>query len=189
MRPKRRNLAWDVAPVPVVALGHSDQPAERFLEILKTHNVQTLVDIRRFPGSKRVPWAGHDVLPGLLAEAGIGYVHAPDLGGRRDPVPGSLNTAWRNAAFRGYADHMQSAGFEAALERLIEMAHKGTVAILCAEAVPWRCHRSLVADALVARGVDVVQAFSPTDARPHKVTPFAKVQDGRVTYPGEAPLV
>lgn len=174
---------------PIVALGHSDQPPERFLETLQANGVQLVVDIRRFPGSRRVAWASRDALPALLQQAGIRYLHAPDLGGRRDPVPGSRNTAWRNAAFRGYADHMATPEFAAALDRLLALARQQTVAILCAEAVPWRCHRSLVADALVARGTEVVQAYSPTKAEPHRMTPFARVVDGLVTYPAEKPLV
>jgi uncharacterized protein (DUF488 family) len=174
---------------PVVALGHSNQPPERFLEALQAHGVQVLVDVRRFPGSRRVAWTGRDQLEPMLAEAGIRYLHAPDLGGRRSPRPGSLNTAWRNAQFRGYADHMDAPEFQSALDRLLALAKKEVVAVMCAEAVPWRCHRSLLADALVARGAQVVQVLSPTKAEPHRMTPFAKVADGKVTYPGEKPLV
>jgi uncharacterized protein (DUF488 family) len=174
---------------PVVAIGHSNQEPERFLESLRAHAVRLLVDIRRFPGSRRVAWASRDRLPELLAGAGIGYLHAPDLGGRRTPVPGSPNTGWRNEAFRGYADHMASPEFQAALDRLLALARQQPVAIMCAEAVPWRCHRSLVADALVARGAEVVQVLSPTQAKPHRMTPFARVKAGQVTYPAERPLM
>jgi uncharacterized protein (DUF488 family) len=174
---------------PVVALGHSNQPPERFLESLRAHGVAVLVDIRRFPGSRQVLWAKRENLEPLLAGAGVRYLHAPDLGGRRTPRPGSRNTAWRSEAFRGYADHMEGPEFQSALDRLVALARAQPTAIMCAEAVPWRCHRSLVADALLARGVEVVQVLSPTKAEPHRLTPFAKVKDGRVHYPGEKPLL
>lgn len=173
---------------PVVALGHSNQPPERFLESLRAHGVKVLVDVRRFPGSRKVPWAGRDQLEPLLAEAGGRYLHAPDLGGRRSPRPGSLNTAWRHEQFRGYADHMATPMFRQALAALAAEAGRHNVAVMCSEAVPWRCHRGLLADALVAQGVDVVQAIAPGQAKPHKLTSFARVRAGQVTYPAEKPL-
>jgi len=181
----------DTAPAPrIVALGHSNRPWPEFLAMLREHGVRLLVDVRRHPGSKAVPWAAGDRLVAALADAGIAYAHAPDLGGRRKPVAGSRNTAWRNEQFRGYADHMATPGFQEALAWLLERAGAGdgAVAVMCAEAVPWRCHRSLLADALVARGAEVVQAVAPGKSQPHRVTPSARIRDGKVTYPGEAPL-
>ena len=135
-----------------------------------------------------MPWASGEALQAALAEQGIAYLHAPALGGRRKPIEGSINTGWRNEQFRGYADHMASAEFQAALSSLLAKARDTPVAVMCSEAVPWRCHRSLLADALVARGVEVIQAVAPGDARPHKVTPFARIRGTEVTYPAEQPL-
>ena len=168
----------------VYALGHSTREPAEFVEVLKRHGVTHLVDVRTVPRSRRVPWTAVDALPGLLAPHGIAHTHAAALGGLRKPRPDSPNGAWRNESFRGYADHMQTPEFQDALERLIDLAGRETPAIMCAEAVPWRCHRSLVADALVARGVEVYQIVGEK-ARPHKVTPFARIRDGRVTYPPE----
>ncbi len=156
--------------------------------MLQEHGVRLLVDVRRHPGSRTVPWANGDALQAALGEHGIAYLHAPALGGRRKPVPGSRNTAWRNEQFRGYADHMASPGFQAAVEDLLGRAAVAPVAVMCSEAVPWRCHRSLLADALVARGVEVVQATAPGKSAPHKVTGFARIKGTEVTYPGETPL-
>jgi uncharacterized protein (DUF488 family) len=172
----------------IVALGHSNRPFPEFLAMLREHGVRLLVDVRRHPGSKAVPWARGEELAAALKEEGIAYRHEPALGGRRKPVAGSPNTAWRNEQFRGYADHMASGEFQAALSGLLRHARKETVAVMCSEAVPWRCHRSLLADALVAQGAEVVQAIAPGKSGPHKVTPFSRIEDGQVTYPGERPL-
>jgi uncharacterized protein (DUF488 family) len=180
------------APAPaaprVVALGHSNRPLAEFLAMLREHGVRLLVDVRRHPGSRAVPWARGEALAAALAEAGIAYRHEPALGGRRSPAAGSPNTGWRNPQFRGYADHMASGEFQAALAGLLRHASREAVAVMCSEAVPWRCHRSLLADALVARGAEVVQAIAPGQAAPHRVTPFARIRDGQVTYPAERPL-
>jgi uncharacterized protein (DUF488 family) len=146
------------------------------------------VDVRRHPGSRTVPWANGETLQAALAEHGIAYWHAPALGGRRKPAPGSRNTAWRNEQFRGYADHMASAEFQGAVADLLRRAESTPLAVMCSEAVPWRCHRSLLADALVARGVEVIQAIGPGQSAPHKVTPFARIDGREVTYPGELPI-
>lgn len=176
-------------PAPrIVALGHSNRPLAEFLAMLREHQVRLLVDVRRHPGSKAVPWARGEALAAALAEAGVAYRHEPSLGGRRKPAHGSPNTGWRNEQFRGYADHMASAEFQTALGGLLRHAKGEVVAVMCSEAVPWRCHRSLLADALVARGAEVVQAIGPGQSGPHKVTPFARIKDGEVTYPGEKPL-
>lgn len=169
-------------------MGHSNRPFPDFLRMLQEHGVRLLVDVRRHPGSRTVPWANGDAMRAALAGHGIAYLHAPALGGRRKPMAGSRNTAWRNEQFRGYADHMASAEFQSAIESLLAKARAAPVAVMCSEAVPWRCHRSLLADALVARGAEVVQATAPGKSGPHKVTPFARVHGIEVTYPGETPL-
>jgi uncharacterized protein (DUF488 family) len=167
----------------IFTVGHSTRPIDELLTILREAGVRTLVDVRRFPGSRRHPQFGKEALREALAEAGIAYRHEPDLGGRREPRPDSPNTAWRIAAFRGYADHMASPAFQAALERLV--AEKdGSPAILCAEAVPWKCHRQLVADALVARGVAVTHLMAPGQTKAHVLNAAAVVgPGGEIVYP------
>lgn len=151
--------------------------------MLREAAVPLLVDVRRFPGSRRHPQFSREALARSLEAAGIAYRHEPDLGGRRDPAPDSPNVAWRNAGFRGYADHMASSEFAAALQRLLEAPER--TAILCAEAVPWRCHRQLIADALVARGARVLHILGPGRHEPHALNPDAVVgADGTVIYPG-----
>jgi uncharacterized protein (DUF488 family) len=150
--------------------------------MLREASVPLLVDVRRFPGSRRHPQFAREALSQSLAEAGVGYRHEPDLGGRRDPRPDSPNLAWRHAAFRGYADHMASPEFACALERLLQSPPR--TAVMCAEAVPWRCHRQLVADALVARGADVRHLLGPGRVEPHALHAAARVDAaGRVSYP------
>jgi uncharacterized protein (DUF488 family) len=174
---------------PVFTVGHSTRPIEDLLALLAEHGVRTLVDVRRFPGSRRHPQYSRDALAASLAEAGIQYVHEPGLGGRRAARPDSPHTAWRVEAFRGYADYMETPEFQAALERLIRRAEDQTegqtVAILCAEAVPWRCHRRLISDALVARGVQVMHILGPGRADPHELDPNARLlPGGRLLYAG-----
>jgi uncharacterized protein (DUF488 family) len=168
----------------VLTVGHSNRPLDDFIALLKAHGVERLVDIRTVPRSRHNPQFNRDALPESLEQAGIGYLHMGSLGGLRHPRPDSANSAWRNDSFRGYADYMQSPEFEKALDELIEVASRARVAIMCAEAVPWRCHRSLVADALTARGGHVEHIMSATKRNPHSVTPFARIENGRVTYPG-----
>lgn len=155
--------------------------------MLRAHNVEILVDVRTVPRSRHNPQFNSDALPAALAAAGIAYNHMPALGGLRHPRKDSPNVGWRNESFRGYADYMQTPEFAAALDRLIELGRAGRIAIMCAEAVPWRCHRSLIADALAARGVAVEHIMSETAAKPHTVTSFARIEDGRVSYPPEQP--
>ncbi len=170
---------------PVFTAGHSTRPIEDLLALLAERGVQTLVDVRRFPGSRRHPQYSRDALAASLAGAGIQYVHEPGLGGRRAARPDSPHTAWRVEAFRGYADYMETPEFQAALERLIRRASEETVAILCAEAVPWRCHRRLISDALVARGIPVMHILGPGRADPHEIDANARVlPDGRLLYAG-----
>ncbi|HEV2845739.1 MAG TPA: DUF488 domain-containing protein, partial [Thermoanaerobaculia bacterium] len=160
---------------PVFTLGHSTRAIGEFLDLLREHGVQVLVDVRRFPMSRRHPQFSRDSLAASLQEAGIGYMHEPDLGGRRTARPGSPHMAWRVEAFRGYADHMETPEFGAALDRLIDRAARETVAILCAEAVPWRCHRRLISDALVAREVDVRHILGPGRADSHEIDPNVRI--------------
>lgn len=166
-------------------VGHSTRPIEELLALLTEHGIQILVDVRRFPGSRRHPQFAREALAASLAGAGIEYVHEPDLGGRRAARPGSPHTAWRVEAFRGYADHMESAEFAAALERLIQRDAQASTVILCAEAVPWRCHRRLISDALVARGIETRHILAPGRAAPHELDPNARVlPGGRLLYAG-----
>lgn len=169
----------------IFTVGHSTLPIERFIELLKTYGVECLLDIRTVPKSRHNPQFNSDELRESLAHASIGYRALPALGGLRHARKDSPNTGWRNKSFRGYADYMQTAEFQAGLHDLIETGRHARVAIMCAEAVPWRCHRSLVADALNARGIPVVEIMSETAHRMHKLTPFAHVEGSQVSYPPE----
>ena len=175
-------------PFPIYTVGHSTRAIGEFVAILKAYGIALLVDIRTIPRSRRNPQFNRENLPGSLAQAGIEYHHLPGLGGLRRPRPDSINTAWRNASFRGYADYMQTDAFSSNLEQLIELAAGKPTAIMCAEAVPWRCHRSLVADALAARGIEVVEILSEAKTQPHSMTPFARVDGEQVTYPASKNL-
>jgi uncharacterized protein (DUF488 family) len=167
----------------MLTIGHSNRPIAEFLEMLQAHHVDLLVDVRKVPRSRYNPQFGADRLPHSLSAVGIGYEHIPGLGGLRHPRRDSENTGWKNASFRGYADYMQTPEFARNLQALRDLEAGRTVAILCAEALPWRCHRSLIADALVASGTPVGHIMSPTKVEPHGLTPFAKVEGGRVLYP------
>lgn len=164
--------------------GHSTRSAEEFLTLLKAHRIECLADVRTIPKSRRNPQFHIDVLPATLRAAGIEYRHLPGLGGLRRPRKDSTNTAWKNDSFRGYADYMNSAEFNRNIDELIAHAERAATVIMCAEAVPWRCHRSLIADALTARGVRVLHIMDAGDARPHTVTSFARIDGAEVTYPG-----
>jgi uncharacterized protein (DUF488 family) len=164
-------------------VGHSTRSLDELVELLREHEVDVLADVRTAPGSRRMPHFARAALAEALPRRGLEYVHLPELGGLRRPRPDSPNAAWRNDSFRGYADYMGSAGFRAGLDRLIELGRARRVAAMCAEAVPWRCHRSLVADALLVRGAQVVHILGRGRAQRHELTPFARVEDGRITYP------
>ncbi|HXJ41314.1 MAG TPA: DUF488 domain-containing protein [Bryobacteraceae bacterium] len=153
-----------------------------FTELLRSHQVQRLVDIRTIPRSRHNPQFSQDALSTSLRSAGIHYQHMPGLGGLRKARPDSTNTGWRNAGFRGFADYMQTAEFRKNLSNLIDLAKSERVAIMCAEAVPWRCHRSLIADALVAHKIEVHEISGLTRSQIHKLTPWAKVRGTEVTY-------
>jgi uncharacterized protein (DUF488 family) len=167
----------------IFTIGHSTHPIEQFLDMLEAHGVAQVADVRTIAKSRRNPQFGKDELAASLESRGIVYIHLPGLGGLRHPRKDSINTAWRNDSFRGYADYMQTPEFARSLEELIELASQRSTAVMCAEAVPWRCHRSLIADALAARGLTVEHIMSQTARKPHTYTPFAQVEGERVTYP------
>jgi uncharacterized protein (DUF488 family) len=169
----------------VFTLGHSTLPIERFIALLQIFGIERLVDIRAIPRSRHNPQFNDTALSGSLGAQHIDYVPMQALGGRRHARKDSSNTGWRNASFRGYADYMQTDAFQEALNSLIQMGREQRVAIMCAEAVPWRCHRSLVADALQVRGVPALEILSESNVRMHTLTPFARVQGLQVTYPAE----
>lgn len=171
----------------IYAIGHSTRPASELVELLSAVGVATLADVRTIPRSRANPQFEATALGRTLREAGIAYAHLPKLGGLRRAAKDSPNAGWRNASFRGYADHMMTPEFEDGLRELRALAESGPVAIMCAEAVPWRCHRSLIADALLARGVTVEHVVGRGRTRPHRLTPFARVEGRTVTYPPLAP--
>jgi len=170
-------------PSTLFSIGHSTRSIEEFLVLLSAHRIRRLADVRTIPKSRRHPQFNSDALARSLAAHGIAYRDFPALGGLRKPRADSLNTAWRNASFRGYADHMQTQEFMAALEALVAWASEPT-AIMCAEAVWWQCHRQLIADALVARGRPVAHIMSREPAAAHTLTAFACVENAAVSYPG-----
>lgn len=167
-------------------IGHSTRPIDAFVALLKAHGIQHLVDVRTVPRSRHNPQFNTELLATSLKHVGIGYRHMPQLGGLRKASKDSINTAWRNASFRGYADYMQTDEFRQALDDLTRQAHAGQTAIMCAEAVPWRCHRSLIGDALVSVGWTVLNIMTEKRADPHVLTPFARVDHQGVSYPAPA---
>ena len=181
----REIAAPDSAKPTIFTIGHSTRTIEEFLSILQAHGIQRLVDIRSLPKSRRVPQFNDDALAASLHQQGIDYVHLKTLGGLRHAKKDSINTGWRNASFRGYADYMATKEFREGISRLLDLAREKRTAIMCAEAVPWRCHRSLVGDALLVRGVSVLDIMSATSARPHELTPFAKVSGVEISYPAK----
>jgi len=176
------------APV-VYTVGHSTRTLEQFITLLRSTGITLVVDIRTVPRSRHNPQFNAGTLPQSLKAVGIGYAHMAGLGGLRHVSRDSINTGWRNSSFRGFADYMQTPAFPEALLELQTLANRQTVALMCAEAVPWRCHRSLIADALLVRGIRVEHIISPTSRRTHSLTPFAHVEGERITYPSpDAPL-
>lgn len=168
-------------PDNLYTVGHSTRSFEDFLGLLEREGVRHLVDVRAFPVSRRYPHFSREALEISLPGASIDYTHFPGLGGRRKGRPDSSNVSWRNAGFRAYADYMETPDFEAALERLLVNAGESRCAVMCAEAVPWRCHRTLIADAAEARGTHVFHILDSATSR-HTITSFAAVEDGRVRY-------
>jgi uncharacterized protein (DUF488 family) len=171
----------------IFTIGHSTRTFNQFLELLQAHGVERVIDIRTIPRSRRNPQYSLDTLGPALEAAGIKYVHLKELGGLRRPKPDSRNVGWRNASFRGYADYMATPEFEIALSHAIKLSQVKPSALMCAEAVPWRCHRSLVGDALAARKFTVKHIMSAKLANGHELTPFAQVRGEKVTYPSEKP--
>jgi uncharacterized protein (DUF488 family) len=167
----------------IFTVGHSTLPIERFTAVLRAYGIERLADIRTIPRSRRNPQFNDNALAMSLKAQHLEYAHIKALGGLRHARKDSPNTGWHKESFRGFADYMQTEEFENALSALIDMSLRKRVAIMCAEAVPWRCHRSLVADALIVRGVPVVEILSESSYRMHTLTPFAKVEGVRITYP------
>lgn len=170
-------------PRQVLTIGHSTRTAEEFLSLLEAHDVTGVADVRTVPRSRRHPHFSSEALAAFLPDHEIAYLHVPALGGLRKPRPDSTNGGWRNEGFRGYADHMQTPGFAEGLEVLLEFARSRRVAVMCAEAKWWQCHRQLIADALAARGVDVRHILTRAAPASHEFTPFAQVADSTVSYP------
>ena len=171
----------------IYTVGHSTHPIEEFVELLRAHGVTQLADVRTIPKSRHNPQFGEDELRVSLPQNGIAYQRLEALGGLRHTMKDSVNGAWKNASFRGYADYMQTDAFEAGLAELIELGDQKTTAIMCAEAVPWRCHRSLIGDALLVRGIEVLDIMTTKSAKPHTLTGFARVDGTRLTYPPPSP--
>lgn len=171
----------------IFTVGHSTLAIDRFLRLLGIYGIEQLADVRTVPRSRYNPQFNADILAASLAAANISYLPMPALGGLRHPSRDSRNTGWRNGSFRGYADYMQTSAFQDAIGVLIAEGRRRRTAIMCAEAVPWRCHRSLIADALVIRDVPVVEILSETEHRRHMLTPFARVAGMAITYPPDQP--
>ncbi len=172
----------------IYTVGHSTHPFEEFIRILRAYKIEQLVDVRTVPGSRHNPQFSKAELERSLSGSGVRYVHLPELGGLRKATKESVNTAWRNASFRNFADYMQTDAFTEGIDKLIELSNEASTAIMCAEAVPWRCHRSLIGDALLVRGIDVVDIMTEKSSNRHELTSFAKVQGLTITYPGASSL-
>ena len=186
MRSSKSKAGINGLPV-VMTVGHSTRSLAEFVRLLQAHEVSCVVDVRTVPRSRHNPQFNKASLPGSLQKAGLGYVHLPGLGGLRHAKRDSRNVGWRNSSFRGFADYMQTPEFEQSLAELIQLAKQERIALMCAEAVPWRCHRSLIADALLVRGIRTEDIMSPIRRTVHTLTPFAKVRGTAITYPVEAP--
>ena len=170
--------------MPVIyTIGHSTRPLEEFLTILKAHAIELVADVRTIPKSRHNPQYNSDALAAALREQGFSFVNLKDLGGLRHARIDWVNTAWENASFRGFADYMQTADFEKGLNYLITVAQRERTVIMCAEALPWRCHRSLISDALLARGITVMDIMSASSVKAHAITSWAKVTGTSITYP------
>lgn len=164
-------------------IGHSTRTIDEFLSLLKENEIKLLADVRAWPGSKRYPQFNKEALAESLNAQGIRYEHFPELGGRRKPKPDSRNTAWRNTSFRGYADYMETGQFQKGIERLVGLAREaGPAAIMCAEAVWWRCHRSLVSDYLKAQGIEIMHILGVNKVEPHPYTSAARIVNGELSY-------
>jgi uncharacterized protein (DUF488 family) len=169
----------------IYTIGHSNHRLVDFIEMLAAHAIDLIADVRTVPRSRHNPQFNIDALPTSLSAQGVDYCHLGDLGGLRRARKDSQNDGWKNASFRGFADYMQTDGFQRGLAKLIELAGERRTAVMCAESLPWRCHRSLIADALAVRGIAVLHILSRTSVKEHKLTSFAAVSGTTVTYPRE----
>ena len=167
----------------VLTIGHSTRTLEEFVELLQVYGVTLLVDVRTVPRSRHNPQFNKDTLPTSLKQYGIRYIHMPEIGGLRHPKHDSINLAWKNSGFRGYADYMQTQEFTDNLLKIVALARENCLALMCAEALPWRCHRSLISDALVVRHIKVEHIISKTSTINHHLTEFAHVEGTKITYP------
>jgi len=167
----------------IFTIGHSTRTIDEFVELLKTYKVTLLVDVRTVPRSKHNPQFNKENLPNTLKTHGIKYIHMPDIGGLRHPKRDSINLAWRNSSFRGYADYMQTQEFTDNLLKIIALARENCLALMCAEALPWRCHRSLISDALLVRHIKVQHIISATSCLNHQLNEMAHVEGNQITYP------
>lgn len=172
----------------IYTIGHSTRPIDEFIGLLKAHDVRRLVDVRTVPRSRHNPQFNRDSLPASLATEGIHYTHMAGLGGLRHTTAASPNKGWRNTSFRGYADYMQTPEFAENMEQMIALGQQEQIALMCAEAVPWRCHRSLIADALLARGLCAEEIINTERREAHKLRSFARVSGTHVSYPPEQPI-
>lgn len=184
---EQARVSGEGGSVRVWTVGHSTRSADEFNQILTAHQIGSLVDVRSFPGSRRYPHFNRLDLALNLKEAGILYTHLPELGGRRRPSKHSKNTAWQNASFRAYADHLESEEFKKGIDELLKLAHAQPTAVMCAEALWWRCHRSLIADFLRANRVEVIHILSAEKTEIHPYTSAARIVDGRLSYEGLLP--
>jgi uncharacterized protein (DUF488 family) len=184
---KRANVRGNGKKDVIFTIGHSNRTFDEFVELLRSNGVKRVMDIRTIPRSRHNPQFNRETLGSALKKFGIAYVHLKKLGGLRHADPESINLGWHNASFRGFADYMQTAEFEAGLERAMKLAESKLSALMCAEAVPWRCHRSLVADALLIRGYQVLEIVGASRPRIHTLTPFARVRGMQITYPTDKP--
>ncbi len=180
---KRESALPGKRALTIFTIGHSTHPIDEFIALLKRYGIEQLVDVRTVPKSRHVPQFNSDALAASLDEQGIAYVHLKSLGGLRHAKKNSVNSGWRNASFRGYADYMATEEFAQGIDSLVDLAEAKRTVIMCAEAVPWRCHRSLIGDALLVRGIAAEDIMSGTSVRPHKLTEFAKVEGQQITYP------
>ena len=173
----------------VVTIGHSTRTMETFIHLLQVYDAKQVIDVRTVPRSRHNPQFNRDTLPDDLKAAGIGYLHIPGLGGLRRPKPDSINLGWRNASFRGFADYMRTPEFENHLNELATLAQVERIALMCAEALPWRCHRSLISAALEVKGIKVAHILSAAHLQPHRITPFARLDGKYLIYPAEKTAV
>jgi uncharacterized protein (DUF488 family) len=183
---KRTFPSWCIIMNIVYTIGHSNRSIEEFIHILQSYKIETLVDVRTIAASGHNPQYNKDDLRGSLSREGIEYIHCAGLGGLRHTTKASINTAWQNASFRGYADYMQTMQFKENLDRLIEIIRVKPTAMMCAEALPWRCHRSLIGDALLTMNMKVIDIMNIKTSRPHLMTPFVKVEGKRISYPKDS---